>query len=92
MWQTVSRLTTIHDLSSLHFIHNLSKDIHGIGKTTNGTVFCLNMPQLFPFIVSTDYKLARLVLEGNSIEHISAGEKSPIVRAFDYTTSPSILT
>lgn len=92
MLATVSKLSTITDLSSLEFIRNVSREVTGIGRTTNGAVFRLNMPQIKPFIVTTDHKLARLVLEGNSREKIPEGEKTPFIRVFDYASTPSLLT
>jgi hypothetical protein len=60
--------------------------------TSNGAVFRLNMPQMKPFIVSTDYKLVRMVIEGNSRQHLLEAEKSPVVRVFDYASTASLLT
>ena len=81
------------DLRTLDFLHELSLIVTGKGKgTSTGAVFRINMPQMNPFIVSTDYKLVRKVFEGSSKEHILEAEKTPLVRAFDYTTTPSLLT
>ena len=91
---TVKKLSTITDLSSLEFFHDMSLKVtsDGGGKTSNGAIFRINMPQLNPYVITTDYKLARKVLEGNSKENIPEGEKTPTVRVFDYASTPSILT
>jgi hypothetical protein len=86
-------MTTISDLTAHKFLHDLSLLVMSAGKgTTNGAVFRINMPQMKPFIVTTDYKLVRRVLEGSSKDNISEAEKSPIGRALDYASTGSILT
>ena len=93
IFETVGKMTAISDLRTLDFLHELSLIVTGKGKgTSTGAVFRINMPQMNPFIVSTDYKLVRKVFEGSSKEHILEAEKTPLVRAFDYTTTPSLLT
>lgn len=93
IWATISKMTTISDLTQIHFVHDLSLLLTGAGKgTTNGAVFRLNMPQLHPFIVATDYKLIRRVLEGSSKDKIPEAEKPAMLRSFDYASTASLLT
>lgn len=93
IFATLAKMTSISDLAMLEFLHELSQLVTGEGNgTPTGAVFRINMPQMKPFIVSTDYKLVRKVLEGSSKEHIFAGEKSPFARAFDYCSTASLLT
>ena len=92
---TVKKLTTIDDLTMLKFLHDLSTQVTsgtGEGKTSNGAVFRINMPQLNPYIITTDYKLARKFLEGSAKEKIPEGEKPSVIRAFDFTSTPSLFT
>jgi hypothetical protein len=90
---TMRKMTVTSDLTTLEFLHDLSLLLTGAGKgTTNGAVFRINLPLLTPFIVSSDYKLVRLVMEGSTKDKLPTSEKPSLVRAIDYTSSASILT
>ena len=93
MLDTVAKFGTLVDLTQLHFFSDLSADVRASGKgTSNGAVFRLRVPQLHEFIVSSDYKLIRKVLEGSSKDKLLEGEKLSMMHTFDYASIPSILT
>jgi hypothetical protein len=87
----VNKLTATEGISCLEFPHHLSAEC-AEGKTPYGAVFRLSMPMPSEYIVSTDYKLSRLAVEGDSSIGLPEAEKSDITRKFDYVDRPSILS
>ena len=67
--------------NATHF-HDLSVTLSGFGKTLYGAVFQLYMLNS-NFVVVTDYRLARLVMVGDSSKGIKEAEKSLHVKAFN---------
>ena len=91
----VKTLSRVNDLSAIEHLHKMSLQVisrGGEGKTSNGALFRISMPQMSPFIINTDYKLALKVLQGDSQENLPEADKSPILRAFDYSSTPSLLS
>jgi uncharacterized protein YerC len=86
-WRENARtITTIKDAAGLHFLNDICKKMEAevlCGKEGSGVVFRLAMPQSAPFIICTDYKVARMILEGDSAHEIEESEKTALVRQFD---------
>jgi cytochrome P450 len=57
-----------HDFEAVYYVHRLSKSIKEqkpLDKSEcNGATFRVSMPQLQPFLFTTDYKLSKLLLTG----------------------------
>jgi hypothetical protein len=87
----VNKLTATEGTSCLEFPHQLSAKCRE-GKTPFGAVYRLSMPMPSEYIVTTDYKLSRLAVEGDSSIGLPEAEKSDITRKFDYVDRPSILS
>jgi hypothetical protein len=87
----ISKLTATQGASPLEYPHRLSAECHE-GKTPFGAVFRLSMPMPTEYIVTTDYKLSRMITEGDSSIDLPEAEKSDITRRFDYIDKPSILS
>lgn len=87
----ISKLTATEGTSCLDYPHHLSTEC-GEGKTPYGAVYRLSMPMPSEYILTTDYKLSRLVVEGDSSIGLPEAEKSDITRKFDYVDRPSILS
>lgn len=86
----ISKLTstTTEPITFLHEVANTYSD----SITPYGRLYRLSMPMFCHYIVTSDYKLARLVMEGDSSIGINEAEKTDIVRKFDYINKPSILS
>ena len=58
-----------HDFEAVYYVHRLSKSIKEqkpLDKSEcNGATFRVSMPQLQPFLFTTDYKLSKLLLSGS---------------------------
>ena len=71
-----------HDFESVYFVHRLSKSIKEqkpLDKSEyNGNTFRISMPQLQPFLFTTDYKLSKLLLAGKQ-----EAEKSDFMKYFN---------
>jgi len=71
-----------HDFESVYFVHRLSKSIKEqkpLDKSEyNGNTFRISMPQLQPFLFTTDYKLSKLLLSGSQ-----EAEKSDFMTYFN---------
>jgi hypothetical protein len=87
----ISKLTATQGTSPLEYPHRLSAECHQ-GKTAYGAVYRLSMPMPSEYIVTTDYKLSRMIMEGDSSIGLPEAEKSDITRRFDYVDKPSILS
>lgn len=88
-------LTTINGAAGMFFLKSLSKDAENgssVDENWSGTLFRLSIPFISTFIICTDYKIAHLILEGDSTENIEEAEKSTFQQHFDlYPGRPSIL-
>ena len=87
--ENAQTLTKVKGAAGVFFLKELSrllelecKDCDGIHKDS-GVVFRISMPQSSPFIICTDYKVARLILEGDNNKGINESDKSPVFRQFD---------
>lgn len=89
--QNVNKLTATEGTSPLEYPHQLSANCVE-GKTSYGCVYRLSMPMPSEYIVTTDYKLSRMVMEGDSSIDLPEAEKADITRKFDYVDRPSILS
>lgn len=87
----VNKLTATEGTSSLDYPHDLSAQCDE-GKTPYGAAYRLSMPMPSMYIVCTDYKLSRLVMEGDASVNLPEAEKADITRKFDYVDRPSILS
>ena len=81
-WTNIACLTNTTTAKAVTHLHELSMSVTGYGKTKYGTIFQIYMLVQNTVIV-TDFKLARLVLAGDSANGIKESEKSGIGRAFD---------
>ena len=65
----------------------------GHGWSPHGVTFLLAVPQLEPWIITTDYRLARMVLHG-ATSSVVEGEKHPLMKLFNFVDrdTNSILT
>jgi hypothetical protein len=94
-WRENARtITTIKDAAGLHFLNDICKKLEAEelnGQDGSGVVFRLAMPQSAPFIICTDYKVAHMILEGDSAHDVSESEKTSLVRQFDlFHNRPSL--
>ena len=48
-----------------------------------GAIFRLNMPQMADFVICSDFKIAKVILEGDESQGIAEIEKSSMLRQFD---------
>lgn len=98
-WRENARnLAAIEGATSIWYLKDLSESFHcklkSEGKIAeSGVLFRIAMPQRAPFIVCTDYKVARVILEGDSDGNVKESEKIPLVRQFDsYPGRPTIFS
>ena len=90
LFTNISKLTAI-TTEPIDFLHDIAKDCPE-AKTPYGELFRIAMPMPSDYIVSSDYKLVRLVMEGDTSIDLPEAEKTTIIRAFDYIDRPSILS
>ena len=62
-------------------------------STGCGVIFRMSMPQLTEFIMCSDYKIVREIMEGDESKGILEAEKSPMLKVFDlYPGKPSLIS
>jgi cytochrome P450 len=68
LYQNIIAITGL-DFKSLLYVQHLTKlmssELKSSEKKSTGTTFCVSMPQLQPFLFTTDYKLSKLLLSGS---------------------------
>ena len=60
-----------------------SRELDGVGRTSRGVLYRINMLVAPLYMVCTDYKLVRIVLEGDNSKQIPESEKTSMGRGFD---------
>ena len=83
LFANVAALTNIDGIQAVQHVYDISNSIIDFGKSSCGTVFRISMLGFTDFVVITDYKLARIVMEGNKDMGVPESEKTAIGRAFD---------
>jgi hypothetical protein len=81
-YENVAKLTEIKGTEAVDHILRLSESIKDFGKTSCGSVFRISMVGAQHFVVA-DYKLARILMEGNREMNIPESEKTTIGKNFD---------
>ena len=89
-WQeNLKAFSTIADATASRYPHQFGRMVESRNQHPDGTsvgtgaVFRLAMPQWSHFITVTDYKVARVILEGDDANGIAESEKSTLVRVLD---------
>lgn len=86
-FENASIITTVEGAAGMFFFSNICKEIEKERKdlepSWSGALYRLSIPFIPQFIVCSDYKVARLVLEGDSSKDIEEAEKSTVVQQFD---------
>lgn len=64
---------------------DLEREVTKVGpiQLSSGVVFRMEMPFDGSYFLCSDYKVARVILEGDSARSITEAEKSAIVQQFD---------
>lgn len=82
--QNAKVLTSRNSFAAFEYLQNLSISIQGLGKTKYGSVFRIVLTPIAKYyIIISDYKLARIVLEGDNSRNIPAGNKTALSKSFD---------
>jgi hypothetical protein len=83
--ENMRSLTSVDDLQVVTHLMNLRDTMkdEDLGSSPRGSTFRLNVLSPYKhYIVTTDYRLGRLVLEGDAEKGIPESGKSTIARAF----------
>ena len=84
MFTNANMMATCEGLTHMNHIRKLCRWCFTMGYgTERGSVFRMSLPQFCPTIVVSDYKLARVILAGDSKTNLREAEKSIRMKALN---------